>query len=269
MPDRHLRPKREAELLLERERIRIDGARRLRSRARHGAGGLAQPLDVPNREALGDDPVRDCIRVGEREQGARVSRRDLARGQEPLGVLRQIGQAQRVGDVAAALSDNARDIGVRISVVGAELGVARGFFERVEIGALDVFDDGDLERLAVAGLEHDDRDFVLPRALGGPPAPLAGDNLIGVRDAGNGAHQHRLDDASFPYRSGQLLELDVIEPFARVARVRAQEFDRRLAGAARQRGRFGLLRRGAQQGCEPSPETGPVFGAGGVFRHRF
>ena len=153
-------------------------------------------------------------------------------------------------------------------MVCAELGVARGLFERVEIGALDVFDDGDLERLAVAGLEHEDRDFVLSRPLRGPPAPFAGDDLIGVRDAGNGADQHRLDDAAFPDRGGQLLELGIVESFARIARVRAQKLDRRLVGAARQDDRFGLFRRGAQQGCEPSPETGPVFGAGGVFRHR-
>ena len=88
MTDRDLRPEREAELLLERERIRIDGARRLRSRARHGAGVLSQPLDVANREALGDDAVRDRIGLSDREQGARVAGRDLARGQEPLGMLR-------------------------------------------------------------------------------------------------------------------------------------------------------------------------------------
>ena len=233
------------------------------------ASVLAEPLDVANGEALGDDAVGDRVGSATASRARACPAEIWPGGQEPLRVLRQIGQAQRVGDVAAALADDAGDVGVRIAVVGAELGVARGFFERVEIGALDIFDDGDFERLAVAGLEHDDRDFVLPGPLGGPPAPLAGDDLVGVGDAGDGANQHRLDDAALPDRRGQLLEFGVVEALARIARVRAQELDRRLAGAARERDSLRFVRRGAEQSGEPAPETGPLFGAGGVFRHRF
>src|SRR5208337_5053395 len=95
----------------------------------------------------------------------------------------QIGQAQSVCDVAPALADDTRNVAMRIPVVGAELGVARGLLESVEIRALHVFHDGDLERLAVASLDDDDGDIVEPRALRRPPAPLASNDFVSIRDA--------------------------------------------------------------------------------------
>ena len=71
--------------------------------------------------------------------------------------------------MAAALADHAGDVAVRIAVSLAELGVAGGLLERVEIGPLHVFDNRDFERLAVAGLDDDDRDLVQRR----PAAPRA------------------------------------------------------------------------------------------------
>ena len=93
--------------------------------------------------------------------------------------------------MAPALADDARNVAVRISVVGAELGVARGFLESVEIGALHILDDGDFERFTIASLDDDDRDIVEPRALRRPPAPLAGNDLISIGDARNGADHDR------------------------------------------------------------------------------
>ncbi len=136
----------------------------------------------------------------------------------------------------------------------AELGVARGLLERVEVGPLHVFDDGDLERLAVAGLDDDDRDLVQPRPLRGPPAALAGDDLVSVRDAGNGADDDRLDDAALLDRGGELVELRVVEALARVARIGAQELDRRLARAARD---LGMRRvRPPSSAASPRPRRG-------------
>ena len=150
-------------------------------------------------------------------------------------MLGQVGQPKRVGDVTPALADHAGDVAVRIAIIGAELGVAGGLFERVQVCPLHVFDDGDLERFAVAGLDDDDRDLVQPRPLRGPPAALAGDDFVGVRDAGNGADHDGLDNPALLDRGGQFIELVIVEPLSRVARIGAQELDRRLAGAARRR----------------------------------
>ena len=178
----------------------------------------------------------------------------------------QMGQAYGVGDMAAALADDARDVAMRIAVSLAELGVAGRLLERVEIGPLHVFDDGDFERLAVAGLDNDDRNLMQARPLRGPPATFAGNDLISIRRAGDGADDDGLDDAALLDRGGEFVELRIVEALSRVARIGAQEFDRRLAGAARQ---FRLLQvRAPQQSRQSPPEAGPVFdGAADVFGH--
>ena len=167
-----------------------------------------------------------------------------------------------VGDMAAALADDAGDVAVRIAVVRAELGVARGFLERVEIGALDILDDGDFERFAVAGLDDDDRDIVAPRPLRRPPAALAGDDLVGVGDAGNWADDDRLDDPALLDRGGELVEFGVVEPLARVARIGPQELDRQPSRAALRTRR--LLRSRPRAGRRGRAPGGAVvrFGSG-------
>ena len=105
-----------------------------------------------------------------------------------------------------------------------------------------------------------------PGPLRGPPAALAGDDLVSVRDAGNGADDDGLDNSALLDRGGEFVELRIVEPLARIARIGAQELDRRLARAARDLGMGGV--RPAQQGREPAPEARPVFDAGGcVFGH--
>src|SRR6202044_938024 len=149
--------------------------------------------------------------------------RDLPSREQGARMFGQIGQPRGVGDVTAALADDAGDIAMRIAVVGAELGVAGRFLERVEIGALDILDNGDFERLAVAGLDDDDRDIVAPGPLRSPPAALAGDDFVSVGDTGDRADDDRLDDPALLDRSGELIELRIVEPLSRVARIRPQE----------------------------------------------
>ena len=145
-------PELEAELFLKRARVGVDRRGPL-SRPRRLAGILAEALDVSDRQAFGDDAVGERVRIGDGEQGARVAGRDLSAREQAARMFGQIGQAKRVGDMAPALADDARDVAVRIAVIGAELGVAGGLLERVEVGPLHVFDDGDFERFAVAGLD--------------------------------------------------------------------------------------------------------------------
>jgi hypothetical protein len=53
-----------------------------------------------------------------------------------------------------------------------------GFLDRIQILALDILDERDLERLDIIEFANDDRDLVKLRPLRRPPAPLAGDDLI-------------------------------------------------------------------------------------------
>jgi hypothetical protein len=91
MPNGDLRAQRQRKLLLERARVGIDRGSAL-SRSRRLAGILAQALDVPDRQALGDDSVGERVRIGNCEQGARVPGGNLSAREQAPRVLGQIGQ---------------------------------------------------------------------------------------------------------------------------------------------------------------------------------
>ena len=56
--------------------------------------------------------------------------------------------------------------------------VALGLLHGIQILPLEIFDQTQLHGLAVVGLDDDDRDLVQTCLPGGPPAALAGDDLI-------------------------------------------------------------------------------------------
>src|SRR6202171_5302425 len=155
--------------------------------------------------------------------------------------------------MAAALADHLGKIGLRIEEFIAEPLVAGRFLEGIEVGSLDVFDDRELERLPVVGLEGDDRHLMQSGSLRRPPAPLTGDNFVSVRDPCQRAREKWLNDAFFLDRGGQLVEGFFTEISTRVAWIGAEKFDRNLLLAARARG-GGECLRAAKQGGKPAPE---------------
>ena len=58
--------------------------------------------------------------------------------------------------------------------------IALRLFHRVEVFALHVLDDRDLERVAVADIDRHDRHLVQAGELRGAPAPFAGDDLEAI-----------------------------------------------------------------------------------------
>src|ERR1700732_3229078 len=161
--------------------------------------------------------------------------------------------------MAAALADHLGKIGLRIEELIAEPLVAGRFLERIEVGSLDVFDDRELERLPVVGLEADNRHFMQSGALRRPPAPLSGDDFVAVRSTRHGAREKRLNDAFFLDRGGQLVEAVLAEIPPRVAWVGAEKFDRNFLLAAHARG-GGKRLRAAEQGGKTAPEPRRFFG---------
>ena len=73
--------------------------------------------------------------------------------------------------------------------------------------ALDVLDDGQFERLAVAHLAHHDRHVVQLGQLGGAPAALARHDLVSVGFAGDRPHQDRLQNALLLHRLGEVVQI--------------------------------------------------------------
>ncbi|KSV69244.1 hypothetical protein N182_32735 [Sinorhizobium sp. GL2] len=126
--------------------------------------------------------------------------------------------------MASALADDLAEIVLRIAVLGDQLLVAKRFVERIEIRALDVFDDSDFKRRAIVNVANDNRDFGEPGQLCGTPAALAGDDLVAI-DA-DGASNDRLDNTMLTDRIGEILEFGFVELTTRVARVARYELDR-------------------------------------------
>ena len=97
-----------------------------------------------------------------------------------LHLGRQFRQPHHVGDVAAALADDLRNVVLAAFEFIGERVIALRLFHRIEIFALHVFDDRDLERVAVADVDRHDRHLVQAGDLRGAPAAFAGDDLEAV-----------------------------------------------------------------------------------------
>ena len=139
--------------------------------------------------------------------------------------------------------------------------------DRVEIVALHVLDERELEAVARRDVGDDGGNRGATGGLRGAPAALADDELVAVVD---GAHDDRLQHAVMADRVGEPLELGGIEAAARLLGIRADALDRQLAGDGLRLGRrrrLGLgaaLARGAgNQRAEAAAERA-AFGS----RHR-
>ena len=80
-----------------------------------------------------------------------------------------------------------------------------GFFQRIEVFALDVLDQRHGQRLLIRNVADENRYFGQVGLLGGPPTAFAGDDLVafGARCLVDGAHQDGLHDALGLDRSRQ------------------------------------------------------------------
>ncbi|MDQ1190762.1 hypothetical protein QE447_003265 [Stenotrophomonas sp. SORGH_AS282] len=147
-----------------------------------------------------------------------------------------------------------------------------GFFERVEVFALDVLDQRHRNDGAVFQLAHHHRHFVQAGQLRRAPAAFAGHDLEAVR--AQLADQDRLDHALRLDGIGQLGELGFVHVAARLVLARLQVLDRQLAQHfTRQRLDHGrglhLCHRalGPQQRIEATAEAAFLAG-GGLGAHQ-
>ena len=86
-----------------------------------------------------------------------------------LHEIRKIEQSQQVSDMTARLVDELGNIVLRMAMALDQLPIALGLFDRVEVFALDIFDQRDLGRGRIVDLADDRRDRVKPA----PAAPRA------------------------------------------------------------------------------------------------
>ncbi len=168
--------------------------------------------------------------------------------------------------MAARLVDELAERLLGVAVIGDELAIAFRFLDRVEVLALDVLEQGDLERLGIGKIAHDHRHFVESRLLGRAPAPLAGDDLVAMAVRPD---QDRLEHAARLDRGGELVERLLVEMAARLVEMRLDAGHRHQLDPAARRGSVErrLLRDFAEQGGEAAAEPRRASAGGGVVAH--
>ena len=85
-----------------------------------------------------------------------------------------------------------------------QAGVGHGFLDGIQVLALEVFDEGKFQHLAVAGLTDNGGCLGQLEFGGGAPAALPGDEFVLLAHL---AHDERLDDAVFADALDQFLQV--------------------------------------------------------------
>jgi hypothetical protein len=209
-------------------------------------------LHRAHRQTLVDDASRELFLerpIGRAEQRARVPALERVLLDHLLDRGRQLQESQGVGDRDPAAADTRRHLLVRETEVLDELLVRSGFFERVEVGAVDVLDQCVLERRRVVSGSDQGRDRLQAGATGGAPTALARDQLVAVV---RGTHEHGLEHADLPNGVGQSAELLLAEVLARLVPVGPDGRNWKFLVAT---GTEAFGRAGWDQGAEPLTQT--------------
>jgi hypothetical protein len=169
--------------------------------------------------------------------------------------LGELEQAQQVGGGRARAPDGVGGLLVGHAELVDEALDAAGFFERVEVFALDVLDQRHGQRGLVRDLAHQAGHAAQAGQLGGAPAAFAGDDLValGVEEGADRAHQDGLHDALRLDRGGQLFKGARVHARARLVLAGLQ-----LGGGQGLQFAFGLVARrpvGGEQGVEAAAEA--------------
>ena len=91
-----------------------------------------------------------------------MSRRQLSVLNERLDLSRQFQKPKRVRHMAAAFADDFGKLLLAVIEALDQLAIAAGLFDGIEVRALNVLDDRELEHFLVGELSHDDRNGMHP-----------------------------------------------------------------------------------------------------------
>ena len=119
--------------------------------------------------------------------------------------LAQTQQPQSVGHGGPGFSHPGRRLFLGHAVFPDQRIVAHGFFHRVQVGALEIFDEGQLHGLFVVRLYYHHRHLCQLCQAGCPPTALAGDDLVVA--VGHFPYSQGLNDAMGPDGLGQFFQL--------------------------------------------------------------
>ena len=171
------------------------------ARTRGATVDLLAQLD--ERELAAGHPGREAaalLLVGDLHQLVGMGEGVFAHRHELPDLLRRVGEAEPVLEIPLVLAELLGELADAVAMVADHPVVHRRFLERREVLALEVLDDRDLERGVVVELFDESRDRDESGLLRGPPAALAGDELVAA--AAERPDQDRLEDAVLTHRGG-------------------------------------------------------------------
>jgi hypothetical protein len=117
---------------------------------------------------------------------------DVAFGQGLLDRAFEVEKPEGVGDGRSGSTDAHRDLLLRQAELVGQLAIRVSLLDGIEIGALDVFDEGNGQLVALGHLADDRRHAVEAGHLGRTDASFAGHELVAVQDFGD---EDRLENA--------------------------------------------------------------------------
>jgi hypothetical protein len=155
-----------------------------------------------------------------------VARRQHSGGYPALHRGRQVEQADRVGDLRAAAPDALGQLLVRGPELLEQLLVGGRLFERVQVGAVDVLQQGVAQHRVVASFADDRGDRLAPDGLCRTPTAFAHDQFVSA--VAGVAYDDGLEKADLLDGGLELLERFLVEDVTRLLRVRLDRRDGQL-----------------------------------------
>jgi hypothetical protein len=116
--------------------------------------------------------------VGQREHGAGVSFGQLAANEHPQHLVRQLEQAQAIGDERLRTADALGHFAERKTELVDQHRVRARLLDRREILAGDVLDEREQQRVAIVSAANERRNRLDPGLAGRAPAALTRDQLV-------------------------------------------------------------------------------------------
>ena len=164
---------------------------RARASARAGGGRAPRSGGPTAPGSMTESSTRSWWLDGQAAERTSVALGQATVDDRGLDRWREVEQPERVRDGRSGPTDALGDVVLGEPELVDELAVREGRLDRVEVLALQVLDEGELELLAVRELADDGGDPLEAGGDGGSKPSLAGDELVAVEDLG---HEDRLDD---------------------------------------------------------------------------
>ena len=152
-----------------------------------------------------------------------MAHREAAFANEIPHCGRQLQQPRRIRHRGAALAYLHRNFLLREGELFRQLRVAQRLFQRVQVFALQIFNERQLQDRLVVRRAHDHRDFRQLQQLRGPPAPFARDQFV---EAAVFPDNQRLHNPLFTNGIRQFLQRLRRELFARLKQGRTHAVQR-------------------------------------------